>query len=82
MNVFRTFVAVAVLSASFACQAADGVMSVTSPLSATETMDRLEKLVKERGLTVFARIDHAAEAAKIGKTLRPTELLIFRDPVD
>ena len=43
-------------------------------------MDRLEKVVKERGLKVFARIDHAAGAAKIGKTLRPTELLIFGDP--
>jgi uncharacterized protein (DUF302 family) len=37
-------------------------------------------LVKERGLSVFARIDHAAGAAKVGKTLRPTELLIFGNP--
>lgn len=40
-------------------------------------MDKLEAVVKARGLTVFARIDHAAGAAKIGKSLRPTELLIF-----
>ena len=43
-------------------------------------MDKLENVVKERGLNVFARIDHAAGAAKIGKTLRPTEVLIFGNP--
>ena len=28
-------------------------------------------------MTVFARIDHAAGAAEVGLTLRPTELIIF-----
>lgn len=37
-------------------------------------------IVKDKGLNVFARIDHAAGAAKVGKTLRPTELLIFGNP--
>ena len=60
--------------------AADGLVSVKSPYSARETMTRLEDLVKERGLTVFARIDHAAGAAKIGQTLRATEVLIFGNP--
>ena len=40
-------------------------------------MNRLENEVKARGLTVFARIDHAAGAAAVGLSLRPTELLIF-----
>ena len=43
-------------------------------------MDRLEELVKQRGLNVFARVDHAAGATKVGKTLRPTEVLIFGNP--
>ena len=43
-------------------------------------MNRLEKIVSQRGLNVFARIDHAAGAAKVGKFLRPTELLIFGNP--
>ena len=60
--------------------AADGLVAVKSPHSARETMNRLEEAVKQRGLTVFARIDHAAGAGKIGKTLRPTELLIFGNP--
>ena len=66
----------------FASQAfaADGMVELRSPRNAQETMNRLEDAVKQRGLTVFARIDHAAGAAKIGKTLRPTELLIFGNP--
>ena len=60
--------------------AADGLIAVKSPYSAKETMNRLEELAKEKGLNVFARIDHAAGAAKIGKTLRPTEVLIFGNP--
>ena len=40
-------------------------------------MTRLENLVKDRGLTVFARVDHAAGAAKVGLALRATEVLIF-----
>lgn len=59
---------------------ADGLVTIASPHSAAATMNRLEAIVKERGLTVFARIDHAAGAARIGKTLRPTELLIFGNP--
>jgi uncharacterized protein (DUF302 family) len=60
--------------------AAEGLIAVKSPRSAKDTMSRLEEVVKQRGLNVFARIDHAAGAAKIGKTLRPTELLIFGSP--
>jgi uncharacterized protein (DUF302 family) len=60
--------------------AADGLLTVESKRSAKETMDRLESVVKAKGLNVFARIDHAAGAAKIGRTLRPTELLIFGNP--
>ncbi|GAB1235149.1 DUF302 domain-containing protein [Ferrigenium sp. UT5] len=37
-------------------------------------------MAKQRGLHVFARIDHAAGAAKIGKTLRPTQVIVFGNP--
>lgn len=80
MTVIRTFVALAILSVSFVSQAADGLVALKSTRSAKETMDRMEHLVKQRGLTVFARIDHAAGAARIGKSLRPTEVLIFGNP--
>ena len=60
--------------------AADGLVALKSPHAAATTMDRLEAAVKGKGLNVFARIDHAAGAAKIGATLRPTALLIFGNP--
>ncbi len=59
---------------------ADGLIAVESPFSPKETMDRLENLLQQKGMTIFARIDHAAGAKKVGKTLRPTELLIFGNP--
>ena len=60
--------------------AADGLIAVESMRGAKDTMDRLESVVKEKGLNVFARIDHAAGAAKIGRKLRATEVLIFGNP--
>jgi uncharacterized protein (DUF302 family) len=55
----------------------DGLTAIPSRYGAKETMDRLEAEVKTKGLTVFARIDHAAGATAVGLPLRPTELLIF-----
>jgi len=59
---------------------ADGLVAVKSPHGPKDTMDRLEALLKQKGLTIFARIDHAAGAARVGQTLRPTEVLIFGNP--
>ena len=42
--------------------------------------DRLEVVLRDQGVTIFLRVDHAAGAAKIGKKLRATELLIFGNP--
>jgi uncharacterized protein (DUF302 family) len=55
----------------------NGLTTLPSIHSAKETMDRLEADVRAKGLTVFARIDHAAGAKAAGLTLRPTEVLIF-----
>ena len=55
----------------------DGLTTVASSYGAKETMDRLEAEVKAKGLTVFARVDHAAGATAVGMQLRPTELLMF-----
>jgi uncharacterized protein (DUF302 family) len=55
---------------------ADGLVNVPSGHSVKETVDRLESAAKSKGLTVFARIDHAAGALEAGLALRPTELLI------
>jgi uncharacterized protein (DUF302 family) len=55
----------------------DGLTTIASSFGPKETMDRLEAEIKAKGLTVFARVDHAAGAAQVGLSLRPTELLIF-----
>jgi uncharacterized protein (DUF302 family) len=57
--------------------AADGLIVVQSSHGPAETMDRLVAEIKAKGLTVFARIDHAAGASEVGLPLRPTELVIF-----
>lgn len=72
--------ALSLLTLSSAAWAADGMTAVKSPFASKDTMDRFEKIAKQRGLTIFARVDHAAGAAKVGKTLRPTEVLIFGNP--
>lgn len=80
MTLIRTLLLPLLLTITSLASAADGLIAVKSPHTATVTMNRLEDIAKQRGLTVFARIDHAAGAAKVGKMLRPTELLIFGNP--
>ncbi len=80
MNQLLRSLAVLLISVSSVAFGADGLIAIRSPFSATETMNRLEENAKQRGLNIFARIDHAAGAAKVGKTLRPTEVLIFGNP--
>jgi uncharacterized protein (DUF302 family) len=80
MKTLRSLAAIAIACAATSAFAADGLVAVKSPHDARATMDRLEAQVKKRGLTVFLRVDHAAGASKIGKTLRPTELLVFGNP--
>jgi uncharacterized protein (DUF302 family) len=57
--------------------AVDGLTTLPSSHGPKKTMNRFEADVKAKGMTVFARIDHAAGAAAAGLPLRPTELLIF-----
>jgi uncharacterized protein (DUF302 family) len=57
--------------------AAQGLITIPSSHGPKDTMNRLEAEVKAKGMTVFARIDHAAGATAAGLSLPPTELLIF-----
>jgi uncharacterized protein (DUF302 family) len=57
--------------------AQDGLVTVRSRLAAADTVHRIKAALAERGLTLFAAIDHAAGAREAGLTLRPTTLLIF-----
>jgi uncharacterized protein (DUF302 family) len=58
----------------------DGLTISVSRYGAKETMDRLATAVTNHGMSILARIDHAAAAAKVGMDLRPTEVLIFGNP--
>ncbi len=60
--------------------AADGLIVMPSIRPAGATADAVESAVRNKGLTVFARIDHAEGARAVGKSLRPTTLLIFGGP--
>ncbi len=57
-----------------------GVVTVESSYSVAETLDRLTKIMTSKGITIFARVDHAAGAKKVDKKLAPTQLLIFGNP--
>jgi len=57
-----------------------GIIDVPSRYSVPETLERLEAILKEKGITVFALVDHSGEAEKSGLKMRPTQLLIFGSP--
>jgi len=61
-------------------QAQQGLTVVPSPHDVATTMDKLEAVVTEKGMTVMARVDHGANASKVDLELRPTQLLIFGNP--
>jgi uncharacterized protein (DUF302 family) len=57
-----------------------GMVAVKSVHSAKVTMDKFEEAAKAASMNIFARVDHAAGAQRIGKTLRPTEVLVWGSP--
>ena len=59
---------------------AGGLVNVPSAHDVQGTADRFVAAAEKAGLKIFARIDHAAGAAKVGKSLRPTQLVIFGSP--
>jgi uncharacterized protein (DUF302 family) len=58
----------------------EGLITLRSQHPPRETADRLAAAVASNGMTLVARVDHAAAAAKVGLDLRPTEVLIFGNP--
>jgi uncharacterized protein (DUF302 family) len=57
-----------------------GITRIASRHSVAETLQRLESLLTERGVMIFARIDFSGDAARAGLTLRPEQMLIFGNP--
>jgi uncharacterized protein (DUF302 family) len=58
----------------------NGVVTRRSPHEFAETVSRLERAASTNGAQLFSRIDHAANAKRVGRALEPTELLIFGRP--
>lgn len=61
-------------------QAADGMVNIESSFTVKETANRMERILNEKGMTVFNRINHGQGATNVGIELRDTELLIFGNP--
>jgi uncharacterized protein (DUF302 family) len=58
-----------------------GIRVLAAPRGVDETLDRLEGLAKQGGMTVFARINFAKDAAASGLKMQPTQLVILGSPV-
>jgi len=58
----------------------EGLIHTSSPFPVQETLLRLEKILHDKGMTIFGRIDHSGEAAKVGMEMHPTQLLLFGNP--
>jgi uncharacterized protein (DUF302 family) len=56
------------------------LVTLPSGHSVAETVERLKALLSKKGIHLFAHIDHAAGAQRVGLRLRPTQVLIFGDP--
>ena len=61
-------------------QEISGIVTRPSNHSVDQTIERLQTMLHDKGVAVFALIDHGGEAAKVGMTMRPTKLLIFGSP--
>jgi uncharacterized protein (DUF302 family) len=59
---------------------ATGIVTKLSPWPVDATVDRITAVVQEKGMTVFAVIDHSGEAKAIGLELRDTKVVIFGNP--
>jgi uncharacterized protein (DUF302 family)/uncharacterized membrane protein YidH (DUF202 family) len=57
-----------------------GIIDTPSKHSVEETVEKLKGILREKGITLFALVDHSGEAEKAGMKMRPTKLLIFGSP--
>jgi uncharacterized protein (DUF302 family) len=57
-----------------------GMVHIPTSHSVEGVLEKLQTILKTKGIPVFALIDHSGEAAKVGMEMRPTKLLIFGNP--
>jgi uncharacterized protein (DUF302 family) len=58
----------------------NGLVNIPSKHSVSETILRLESLVKDKGIRIFALIDFSGDAEKAGLEMKPTRMLVFGNP--
>jgi uncharacterized protein (DUF302 family) len=56
------------------------IVTKLSPRSVTDTVERLRALIAQRGMKLFALVDHSGEAQAVGLRLRDTKVVIFGSP--
>ena len=61
-------------------QKLEGIVQIPSSHSVDETVEKLTTILKSKGVTLFALVDHSGEAEKVGLKMPPTRLLIFGNP--
>ena len=76
----QTLVITILLSTQAYADSSNGIVLLKSNNSVTATIDKLETVLKKKGMTIFKRVNHTTGAEKAGLKLRPTELLIFGNP--
>ena len=57
-----------------------GIIDTPSHQSVDKTVEKFKTILRAKGITLFALIDHSGEAEKVGMKMRPTKLLIFGSP--
>lgn len=60
--------------------AGTGIVNVPSHHSVDQTVEKLKSILNEKGVTLFALVDHSGEAEKVGMKMPATKLLIFGSP--
>jgi uncharacterized protein (DUF302 family) len=58
----------------------NGIVSIPSNHSVDQTLEKVQEILRAKGVKLFALIDHSGEAEKAGLQMRPTKLLIFGNP--
>jgi uncharacterized protein (DUF302 family) len=75
---FALFILLA--SEALAVQKEEGIVNIPSHHSVEDTVEKLKTILKSKGVTLFALVDHSGEAEKAGLKMPPTKLLIFGNP--
>ena len=58
----------------------DGIVNLRSNHSVDQTVERIQKILADKGVKVFCLVDHSGDAEKAGIKMRPTKLVIFGNP--